>query len=186
MTKFFSQSIIHKILFLGVFIISIFFVSSLPAQNQESTSTCSEANKQQILSEKITFYENFNQFLSTSAPNTEISQTAFDEYRKFLASINKLQVTQATNIALGDDVTVQANASNCQQFIEAQKQLIQETIKSAFQRSNISKQTYTLVEKYAQINQQFSDLKVEADQVSQKIQTFSQKLPCYSNACVQD
>ena len=166
-----------------VFFVTIF---SSTALNQVASSQCSDFSKQQVLEEKVKFYQNIDRYLSSSNPNTDIAQGIFEEYRSFLSSVNQLQSTLSTNFVTGDQINTSPNAADCQNFINQQKQLVQNTIQSAFQRSNSLKQSFTLIEKYAQINQQFSDLKVETDQVSQKIQTFSQKLPCYSEACVQD
>lgn len=176
---------LKKIYIIPFLLLTLLLTSSV-AFSQESQASCSAFTQNQILEEKVKFYQQLDKFLASSQPNSETHQLIFSEYRDLISKINSIINPKATNIIEGGEVTDSTNTQACRNFLSEQKQVIQKTVKLAIQRSNSLKQSYTLIEKYGQINKQFTDLKKETDQVSQKIQTFSQKLPCYADACVQD
>lgn len=154
--------------------------------NSQETAECPDFTKNQVIQLKAEFYQNLDQRLSQATPVSTDLSPIYDLYRQLLSDLSDIFQDTSPNVIQDQNVLSDPQAESCRSFIETQKNSIQKTLESVLNKTISQKQSFNLIEKYSQINQQFSNLKTETDQVANKIKTFSQKLPCYSQACVQD
>lgn len=178
-----------KIIFSG-FALSLLgaftLVTYLPISYSQDQPVCPEFTVQQIQNVKQEFYTNLQKIVSDATPATTNTTLTFDLYREYLANLSSLFQDNAENISQSNQLPTTPQTTVCQKIISNDKQVVQETLESILKSSISGKQSFNLIEKYSHINQKFTDLNQQSNQVSKKIKDFSQQLPCYSHTCVQD
>lgn len=168
--------------FLGVFTL----VLHLPVSYSQDEAVCPDFTVQQIQNTKQEFYTNLQKLVSDATPASTNTTLTFDLYRKYLSDLSNLFQDNAENVSEQNQLPTAPQTTVCQKIISNDKEAVQETIQSVLKASISGKQSFNLIEKYSHINQKFTDLNQQSNQVSKKIKDFSQQLPCYSHACVQD
>jgi hypothetical protein len=162
------------------------FITFQPVSYSQEESTCPDFVKSNIQLVKTEFYENLSKLVSDSTSSTQNLALVFESYRDYLGQLSELFQDNSPNLAQSENVLTTPQAAKCQEYIQTEKTIVQTTMQNLLEASIRGKQSFNIIEKYSQINTQFSDLKLETDQVTKKIKTFSQQLPCYSQACVQN
>lgn len=159
---------------------------SQPTTHSQDQVVCPDPIKAQVQDIKSEFYTDLSKLISDSTASTQNLSLVFESYRSYLSRLSQVFQDSAPNVPDSNNILTTPESTKCQQYIQSEKSLVQTTMENLLQASIRGKQSFNLIEKYSQINTQFSDLKTETDQVTKKIKTFSQQLPCYSSACVKN
>lgn len=179
-----------SIIFLAIIFLAIIAISSFtfvsPVSYSQDQPVCPDFTVQLIQESKLNFYDDLKIIISDASPATENTTLAFDLYRDYLSNVSSLFQDNSPNIPESQSVLSGPVAEKCKEIILTDKSIVQETLQNILKASISGKQSFNLTEKYSQINQQFIDLNLQSNQVSKKIKDFSQQLPCYAQACVQD